>query len=279
MRIEQDHVGRLRAHDVAHVLQRVRALVERDRHRLRSAQRRVAGEVVELERLLDVRRVERREMAALPFRRARRPRAVHIEAQRRIGPDHFAHEARQLDVRALVVADLQLVRLVAAFAIGARIVGELRRIVLQQVRGERDPRAPLPAPQPEQRLAAGLAERVPHRHLDRAHRHDRRALVVVVAGTENMAMESLGLVDAMADRVRDHGAVQHRRDRVEQADRLAPADEPAAGRDPDDEARDAAAHAGSPDHVGLQRDADEPAVDGCDGEIADDSFLVGGGHD
>ena len=70
----------------------------------RRAQRRVAGEVVELERLLDVRRVELGKAAALPLRGARRPCAVHIEAQRRVGPDHLAHEPRAASMSdALVV--------------------------------------------------------------------------------------------------------------------------------------------------------------------------------
>jgi hypothetical protein len=99
VRVEQDHVGRAHAHDVADVLQRVRALVERDRDRLLRAQPRVAVEIVELERLLDVRRIERDQALALPLRRARRPRAVDVEAKRRRGTDHLAHEARELDVR------------------------------------------------------------------------------------------------------------------------------------------------------------------------------------
>ena len=63
-----------------------------------------------LERLLDVRRVERRELGALAPRRARRPGAVDVEAQRRVGPDRLAHRARQRDVGGLVVADLELER-------------------------------------------------------------------------------------------------------------------------------------------------------------------------
>ena len=92
-----------------------------------------------------------------------------------------------------------------------------------------------PAPQPMQRLAAGLAEGVPHRHLDSAHGHHRGALVMVVAGAQHVPIEGLGLVHRLADRERHHDSVEHRGNRVEEADGLAHAADTAGGVDLDDE--------------------------------------------
>jgi hypothetical protein len=85
-------------------------------------------EVVVLERLLDVRRIERRELCALPPGRAGGPGAIDVEAQRHMRADRLAYRAGERDVGDLVVADLQLERGEAAALEFARILRHPGRI-------------------------------------------------------------------------------------------------------------------------------------------------------
>jgi hypothetical protein len=167
VRVEQDHVGGVGAHDVADVVQRVRRFVERDRDRLYLAQQRVAVEIVHFQRLLDIVRIEFGELAQLPARRSRCPRTVDVEAQRRVA-DRGADRAGQREIRRFVEADLQLERRVAASPEVNGVGDALVEVAFEQVRADLDAVAPASTPQPVERLPAGLAERIPHRHFDGA---------------------------------------------------------------------------------------------------------------
>jgi CubicO group peptidase (beta-lactamase class C family) len=140
---------------------------------------------------------------------------------------------------------------------GADHVGEIASGMDALVGRDRNRLAPLPAPKPAQRLAAQLAEGVRHREFDGRDGHRRGALAVVAAGAEHVAPKLLRFAHRHAARDRQRDLRRHGFDRVEQTDRLAPADDARVRFQPHDQPR----RGGAPDATRGRRAAGSQAED------------------
>ena len=262
VRREDDGVGRALADEVVHVRRRQHGLVGGDGHLDRLADLAHRRDAEQRRRLLDPVDAVRLERVDHADGVGDAPGAVGVHAQT-AAADDFAHGRRVPQVGLVAAADLEVDDAVARRGKLAGVLHQLVRGVALDEAEVVDLVADGAAEEPVHRLAGGLADRVPERHLDAGqHEVGVPRQVVEAAEVARLVHQPRHVVDGLSDEERLDAA--ERRDGPlggERRDRLADAGDAGVGLDLDEHHRRAVVHASGPVVRLLERQEERRQTD------------------